>query len=64
MKLNLRTHEVVLIRKILYDRVEDLNAQGENPKYIQKILLLGKRIMRQEEAERRKNERKRLRNRT
>lgn len=64
MKLNLRTHEVVLIRKILYDRVEDLNAQGENPKYIQKILLLGKRIMRQEEAERRKNERKRLCNRT
>ena len=64
MKLNLRTHEVVLIRKILYDRVEDLKAQGENPKYIQKILLFGKRIMRQEEAERRKNERKRLRNRT
>lgn len=63
MKLNLRTHEVVLIRKILYDRVEDLNAQGENPKYIQKILLLGKRIMRQVETERRKNE-KRLRNRS
>jgi len=63
MKLTLRKYEVLVIRKLIKDRMDDLDRQGSDANQYRLVSLLDKRIMRQVETERRKNE-KRLRNRS
>mgnify|MGYP006974677681 CR=1 FL=1 len=49
MKLTLRKAEVVIIRKLINDRLEELRAWGGTPNQLRVLGLIDKRIMRQEE---------------
>ena len=49
MKLTLRKAEVVIIRKLIADRLEELRAVDGTPNQLRVLGLIDKRIMRQEE---------------
>ena len=49
MKLTLRKAEVVIIRKLIADRLEELRAVDGTPNQLRVLSLIDKRIMRQEE---------------
>lgn len=49
MKLTLRKNEVVIIRKLIADRLEDLRLGDATPNQLRVLGLIDKRIMRQEE---------------
>jgi len=49
MKLTLRKNEVVIIRKLINDRLEDLMRGDATPNQLRVLSLIDKRIMRQEE---------------
>lgn len=49
MKLTLRKNEVVIIRKLINDRLEELRAGDGTPNQLRVLGLIDKRIMRQEE---------------
>lgn len=49
MKLTLRKAEVVIIRKLIADRLEELRAGDATPNQLRVLGLIDKRIMRQEE---------------
>lgn len=49
MKLTLRKNEVVIIRKLINDRLEELRAGDGTPNQLRVLSLIDKRIMRQEE---------------
>lgn len=49
MKLTLRKNEVVIIRKLIADRLEELRAVDGTPNQLRVLSLIDKRIMRQEE---------------
>lgn len=49
MKLTLRKAEVVIIRKLINDRLEDLRAGDATPNQLRVLSLIDKRIMRQED---------------
>ena len=49
MKLTLRKNEVVIIRKLINDRLEELRAVDGTPNQLRVLSLIDKRIMRQEE---------------
>lgn len=50
MKLTLRKAEVVIIRKLIADRLEELRQGDATPNQLRVLGLIDKRIMRQEEA--------------
>ena len=49
MKLTLRKNEVVIIRKLIADRLEELRQSDATPNQLRVLGLIDKRIMRQEE---------------
>ena len=49
MKLTLRKAEVVIIRKLINDRLEELRQVDATPNQLRLLGLFDKRIMRQEE---------------
>ena len=49
MKLTLRKNEVVIIRKLIADRLEELRQGDATPNQLRVLGLIDKRIMRQEE---------------
>lgn len=49
MKLTLRKAEVVIIRKLIADRLEELRRGDATPNQLRVLSLIDKRIMRQEE---------------
>ena len=49
MKLTLRKNEVVIIRKLINDRLTELMAGDGTPNQLRVLSLIDKRIMRQEE---------------
>lgn len=49
MKLTLRKNEVVIIRKLIADRLEELRLGDATPNQLRVLGLIDKRIMRQEE---------------
>lgn len=49
MKLTLRKNEVVIIRKLINDRLTELMAGDGTPNQLRVLGLIDKRIMRQEE---------------
>ena len=49
MKLTLRKAEVVIIRKLINDRLTDLRQGDATPNQLRVLGLIDKRIMRQEE---------------
>ena len=49
MKLTLRKAEVVIIRKLIADRLEELMRGDATPNQLRVLGLVDKRIMRQEE---------------
>ena len=49
MKLTLRKAEVVIIRKLIADRLEELRHGDGTPNQLRVLSLIDKRIMRQEE---------------
>lgn len=49
MKLTLRKAEVVIIRKLINDRLEELRQGDATPNQLRVLSLIDKRIMRQEE---------------
>ena len=49
MKLTLRKAEVVIIRKLINDRLTELRAVDGTPNQLRVLSLIDKRIMRQEE---------------
>ncbi len=49
MKLTLRKAEVVIIRKLIADRLEELRRGDATPNQLRVLGLIDKRIMRQEE---------------
>lgn len=49
MKLTLRKAEVVIIRKLIADRLEELRKGDATPNQLRVLGLIDKRIMRQEE---------------
>lgn len=50
MKLTLRKAEVVIIRKLINDRLTELRHGDATPNQLRVLGLIDKRIMRQEEA--------------
>ena len=52
MKLTLRKAEVVIIRKLINDRLEELRQGDATPNQLRVLSLIDKRIMRQEVRER------------
>lgn len=50
MKLTLRKNEVVIIRKLIADRLEELRHGDATPNQLRVLSLIDKRIMRQEET--------------
>jgi len=55
MKLTLRKVEVVIIRKLIADRLEELRLGDGTPNQLRVLGLIDKRIMRQEEINKIKN---------
>ena len=49
MKLTLRKNEVVIIRKLIADRLAELRQGDATPNQLRVLSLIDKRIMRQEE---------------
>ena len=49
MKLTLRKNEVVIIRKLINDRLTELRQGDATPNQLRVLGLIDKRIMRQEE---------------
>lgn len=49
MRLTLRKAEVVIIRKLIADRLEELRRGDATPNQLRVLGLIDKRIMRQEE---------------